>query len=472
MKNRLNMQQGRAGVLLILLSILLLSAADAFASGPYSFADLAEKQALTVVNVSTTQTVKASLMPEFPFQDKEIPEFFKRFFGVPHHPQMRQQKRKVTSLGSGVIISKDGYILTNNHVINEAEEIRVRFASQEEFDAKIIGRDSKTDLALIKIETDQDLKYVTFGDSDTLRVGDWVIAIGNPFGLEQTVTAGIVSAKGRRIGGMAYENFIQTDASINQGNSGGPLFDVHGKMVGINTAIFSRSGGNVGIGFAIPVNMAKNVVKQLKEDGKVTRGWLGVMIQKVNQDLADQFHMERPIGALVGEVAPDGPADKAGIKSGDIIVEYGDREISQMNMLPALVAQTAVGEKVQVTFFRDGKKKTLTVIIAKLKEDEFLEAGTESESRLGITVQDLTPDLAKSLEIEEVSGILVTEVSMDSPASRAGLRRGDLILEINRNKVDDVRGFVEILKKTKKEGRLLCLVKRGNHARYAVLKTE
>ena len=218
--------------------------------------------------------------------------------------------------------------------------------------------------------------------------------------------------------------------------------------------------------------MAKNVVKQLKEDGKVTRGWLGVMIQKVNQDLADQFHMERPIGALVGEVAPDGPADKAGIKSGDIIVEYGDREISQMNMLPALVAQTAVGKKVAVTFFRDGKKQTLTVEIGKLKEDEFLEDGAESESRLGITVQDLTPDLAKSLEIEEASGILVTEVAMDSPASRAGLRRGDLILEINRNKVDNVKGFSEILKKTKKEGRLLCLVKRGNHARYVVLKTE
>ncbi len=472
MKNRFNMQQGRAEVLLILLSFLLLSAADAFASGPYSFADLAEKQALTVVNVSTTQTVKASLMPEFPFHDQEIPEFFKRFFGVPHHPQMQQQERKMTSLGSGVIISKDGYILTNNHVIDEADEIRVRFASQEEFDAKIIGRDPKTDLALIKIETDQDLKYVTFGDSDTLRVGDWVIAIGNPFGLEQTVTAGIVSAKGRRIGGMVYENFIQTDASINQGNSGGPLFDVHGKMVGINTAIFSRSGGNVGIGFAIPVNMAKNVVKQLKEDGKVTRGWLGVMIQKVNQDLADQFHMERPIGALVGEVAPDSPADKAGIKSGDIIVEYGGREISQMNMLPALVAQTAVGEKVQVIFFRDGKKKKVMVKIGKLKEDEFLETGAESESRLGITVQDLTPDLAKSLEIEDVSGVLVTEVTMDSPASRAGLRRGDLILEINKNKVDDVREFTEILKKTKKEGRLLCLVKRGNHARYVVLKTE
>ncbi|MCK5324285.1 MAG: trypsin-like peptidase domain-containing protein, partial [Desulfobulbaceae bacterium] len=288
------------------------------ASGlPDSFADLVEKSERTVVNIYTKQVVKLKNSPnEFFFHGQnELSDLFKYFFEFPGFqgkaPSTEREIKK-TSLGSGVIISSDGYIVTNNHVVQDAEEIHVRSSEHEEYLAKIVGRDPKTDVALIKIETDRPLPYAEFGDSDKLRVGDWVIAIGNPFGFEQTVTAGIVSGKGRSIGHGPYENFIQTDASINPGNSGGPLFNTAGKMVGINTAIFSKNGGNMGIGFAIPINMANNVVSQLKEHGKVIRGWLGVLIQNVTPDLAAQFGLDKPIGALVGKVTEDGPADKAG----------------------------------------------------------------------------------------------------------------------------------------------------------------
>ncbi len=458
-------------IFLFFLLTFLLSATASLAARPDSFADLAEELSPIVVNISTTQTVKTPMMSQFPFGHKELPDMFRRFFNMPHHPQLRQRKQEVTSLGSGVIISSDGYIVTKNHVVEEAEKISVRFANHEEVEAKIIGRDPKTDLALIKIEIDHGLQYVEFGDSDSLRVGDWVIAIGNPFGLEQTVTAGIVSAKGRRIGGTAYENFIQTDASINPGNSGGPLFDLNGKMVGVNTAIFSRSGGNIGIGFAIPVNMAKNVVKQLKEDGKVTRGWLGVMIQQVDQALANEFKMERPEGALVGEVVADSPAGKAGIKSGDIIVEYGGRKITEMNMLPGLVAQTAVGEKVEVVLIRDGKRKEVQVEIVKLEEDELASAEDEAESRLGMTVQELTPELAGSLELGDAGGLIIAGVTPDSPAADAGLRRGDLILEINRQPVSDLSAYAEMLKSNEGK-RILFLIKRNDHTRFVVVTAE
>jgi serine protease Do len=470
MKNNLSPQVIKTCIFFSLL-ILLLGTTTSFASRPDSFADLAEELSPMVVNISTTQTVKTKIMPQFPFNNKELPDMFRRFFNMPHHPQMRQRKQRINSLGSGVIISKDGYIITNNHVVAEAEKINIRFANHEEVEAKIIGRDPKTDLALLKIEIDHDLEYVQFGDSDSLRVGDWVIAIGNPFGLEQTVTAGIVSAKGRRIGGTVYENFIQTDASINPGNSGGPLFDINGKMVGVNTAIFSRSGGNIGIGFAIPVNMAKNVVKQLKEDGKVTRGWLGVMIQKVDQELADEFSMEHPIGALVGEVAADSPAEKAGIKPGDIIVEYEGREITEMNMLPNLVAQTAVGEKVEIVLIRDGKRKEIKVKIAKLKEDELAWAGDEIESKLGMTVQELTPELAKSLDIEDTDGLIIAGINPGSPAASAGLRRGDIVLEINRQPIDDLTSYAKIIKQNKGK-RILFLIKRNDHTRFVVVKPD
>ncbi|MDH3392598.1 MAG: trypsin-like peptidase domain-containing protein, partial [Desulfobulbaceae bacterium] len=301
-------QHHRSAMPIALITLAILSlcffSGSALASTPPSFADLAEKLGPTVVNIYTTQTVKARSPHGRQFgPGRELPEQFRRFFGIPDgvepHEQAPEREMKQTSLGSGVIISKDGYIVTNNHVVENADEIKIRLTSHDEYDAKLIGRDPKTDLALIKISPKNDLPVATFGDSEHLRVGDWVLAIGNPFGLEQTVTAGIVSAKGRTLGSTPYENFIQTDASINPGNSGGPLFDLQGRMVGINTAIYSRGGGNIGIGFAIPVKMAQNVIGQLKEHGAVVRGWLGVMIQQVTPELASQFNLDRPIGALV-----------------------------------------------------------------------------------------------------------------------------------------------------------------------------
>lgn len=447
----------------------------AMAARPDSFAGLVEEHGNTVVNIYTTQTIKESRLPKFNMPDHpEIPDFFKRFFDHPDFQSPKQPGRsmKRTSLGSGVITSADGYIITNNHVIEEADEINVRFANHEEYEAKIIGRDPKTDIALIKIEPKEALPYVTLGDSDSLRVGDWVVAIGNPFGFEQTVTAGIVSGKGRHLGSGAYENFIQTDASINPGNSGGPLFNLQGEMVGINTAIYSRSGGNIGIGFAIPVNMAKNVINQLKNTGKVTRGWLGVMIQNVNQDLAHQFGLDKPIGALVGEVTPDSPAEKAGIKAGDIIIQFGHKEITQMNMLPAIVAQTAVGEKVKVTLFRDGKKKKVKVTIGKLKEDDLSTEAEEENSLLGLSVQELTPELAKSLKLKEEKGVIVSNVEQGSAASIAGLRRGDLILEANRQEISNMGDYSKAMEKIKDERSILFLVKRNSHTKFVVVETE
>ncbi|MFH1215860.1 MAG: DegQ family serine endoprotease [Pseudomonadota bacterium] len=453
-------------------SILFLTL-PAFAARPDTFAPLVEKYGDTVVNIYTTQTVKSPPLPNFPFPDHPgMPELFKKFFEQQgqngYHGQAVPQKR--TSLGSGVIISADGYIITNNHVIEEADEVNVRFANHEEYEAKIIGRDPKTDVALIKIEPKASLPYVNFGDSDQLRVGDWVLAIGNPFGFEQTVTAGIVSGKGRTLGSGAYENFIQTDASINPGNSGGPLFNMDGEMVGINTAIYSRSGGNIGIGFAIPANMAKNVVDQLKATGKVTRGWLGVMIQNVNQDLAKQFGMERPIGALVGEVSPDSPAAKAGIEAGDIIVAYNGKEILQMSMLPNLVAQTPVGNSAKVTLFRNGKTKEVTVTIARLDEEEMGLAGEQSTAVLGLTVQELTPELARSFNIKESEGVVIANVEPGSAASEVGLQPGDLIVEVNRQGVKTVADYNKAMTQIEKNSSILLRVKRDKQTRFVVIE--
>jgi serine protease Do len=464
--------------LLVLNTPALFRPDPAAAAGPDSFADLAAKQGPTVVNIYTTQTVKApSNLHQFLFpDDRNIPEQFRRFFNLPFgHENVPQREFKRTSLGSGVITSADGYILTNNHVVKDADEINVRLSNFEEYEAKIIGRDAKTDLALIKIEPKNPLPAVTFGDSDELRVGDWVMAVGNPFGLEQTVTAGIVSAKGRSIGNETYGNFIQTDASINPGNSGGALFNLKGEMVGINTAIFSQSGGNIGIGFAIPVNMAKNVMNQLKEHGKVVRGWLGVMIQQVTPELAKNFGLERPIGALVGEVTPKSPAEAAGIQAGDVILQYNDKEVSQMSMLPAMVAQTPVGSKVQLVLMRDGKEKTVPVTIGALKEDTETAATGESEvgKEFGLTVQEITPELAESLDIQGEKGLIVANVEPDSAAGEAGLQPGDLILEINREVVTDLDRYNDIIQKVRKTGgSLLLRIERDKHRRYVVLELK
>jgi len=449
---------------------------------PASFADLAEQYGPTVVNIYSTQTIQSRNLPyEYFFNNEQMPEMFKHFFDLPQGQRQQQQQvlpsQKRTSLGSGVIASADGYILTNNHVIEDADEINVRLANAEEYRAKIIGRDTKTDLALIKIDAKHDLHYVTFGDSDSLRVGDWVIAIGNPFGFEQTVTAGIVSGKGRAIGDGPYQNFIQTDASINPGNSGGPLFNMTGQLMGINTAIFSRSGGNIGLGFAIPANMAKSVFTQLKGSGKVTRGMMGIIIQPVTQDLARQFKLDRAIGALIGQVTPGGPAEKAGIKAGDIVIKYQGQLITQGNMLPALVAETQVGTKAQVVLFRDGKEVPVEVAIGELPEERTAAGGAQPSNTLqedlGFTVQTLTPELAQSLGIEEHSGLLVSDVRPGSIAADAGLQRGDLIAEAgtgdNRRPVTSAKDLEAVLTAHKNQN-ILLLVRSNKQTRFVLLK--
>jgi serine protease Do len=464
-----------SSLFLLGLALTFFSVRPANGAYPPDFADLAEKLSPTVVNIYTTQTVEVSSSPHqffFP-DDMEIPEPFKRFFGIPDSPeQAPKQEMKRTSLGSGVIVTPDGYILTNNHVVEDADEIHVTLYTFEEYEATIVGRDPKSDVALIKIEPKKDLPFVTFGNSDKLRVGEWVLAIGNPFGLQKTVTAGIVSAKGRSINNESYGNFIQTDASINPGNSGGPLFNLQGEMVGVNTAIFSRTGGNIGIGFAIPVNMAKNVFAQLKEHGRVTRGWLGVMIQQVTTDLAENFGLDRPIGALVGQVVPDSPAEKAGLKAGDVIIEYNGKEVSQMSMLPAMVANTSVGENAKLVLIRDGKRQNITVQIGKLADEEPVIADTETgtSKKLGITVQELTPKLAESLGIKETQGLIITDINAGSAAAEAGIIRGDIILEINREKVESVAHYKKAIQTAQEKNNILLLIKRDQHTRFVVIE--
>jgi serine protease Do len=450
-----------------------LSAPDAQAtvserSNPGSFSQLVKKATPSVVNISTVKTIKAGKLIPMPFGPNDpFHDFFDRFFGEQFDRDFKQK-----SLGSGVIIDKDGYILTNNHVVEQTDEIMVKLADEKEFRAKIIGRDPKTDLALIRIETDHPLEALPFGDSDELEVGEWVVAIGNPFGLGNTVTAGIVSAKYRNLGAGSYDNFIQTDAPINPGNSGGPLLNTAGEVIGINTAIFSRTGGSIGIGFAIPINMAKELLPQLKE-GKVIRGWLGVMIQKVTSDLKEKLDLKDEIGALVADVAEGGPADKAGIQRGDVIVSFDGKEIKEMNDLPYLVASTPINKTVDVEVVRKGRKKVLQVKIGELKDEKGLdEPGEEAKPRLGMTVEALTPQLARNLGLSETSGVVVVQVENFSPAEEAGLRTGDIILEMDQVPMEGTEQFHKKLQDYKKGDTILFLIKREDATLYLTLKVQ
>jgi serine protease Do len=435
------------------------------------FAALAEKASPSVVNISTTSQGEGPQMggPQggspFGRDPHEFWEPFERFFGP-----MPRRPFKQRSLGSGFIISSDGLILTNNHVVENADDIQVKLENEKEFKAKVIGRDPKTDIAVIKIDGAADLKIAVLGDSDTLRVGQWVLSIGNPFGLEHSVTAGIVSAKGRFIGQGNYDQFIQTDAAINPGNSGGPLLNLKGEVVGINTAIFSRSGGNIGIGFAIPINLAKELLPDLEAKGKVTRGWLGVMIQKVTPEIAESLQLTDQKGALVADVMKDGPAQTAGVKVGDVIVEFDGQPVKDSTELPRLVARTAVGKTVPLTVIRDKATKTLTVTVGELKDEETSEQGAQEE-KFGLTVQPLTPEIAESLGLSgDVKGVVVAAVESGSAADDAGLRRGDVILEVNREPVKDVAGYRKALKGIEKGKSVLFLVKRGDSTIFMALK--
>ena len=397
--------------LVILISVFFISPTSIFAKTvPASFADLAEKLMPSVVNISATRVVETRPQSQFPFQfppGSPFEEFFKEF-----NQQQTPQKRKSTALGSGFVISEDGIVITNNHVIQGSEGILVRFTNDKEYEAKLIGTDPVSDIAVLKINSKDKFKPVPLGDSGKARVGDWVLAIGNPFGLGGTVTSGIISAINRDINMGRYDNFIQTDASINQGNSGGPLFNLQGEVVGINTAIFSQSGGSVGIGFAIPSNFAKNVIDQLQKYGETRRGWLGVRIQVVTQEIADSLGMKEAIGALVADVNENSPAQKAGLKDGDVIIEFNGIKIDTMRKLPKVVGEAPVGKAANIKIWRDKKVLSKTVVLGRLEETaEFKEkqvpakvADTSVES-LGIKVRNLNEKDMAARKTKDKNGV-------------------------------------------------------------------
>ena len=434
------------------------------------FVALAKKMKPIVVNISTTQVSEAHGPQEFgnPFgEDDPFNDFWRRFFGGPM-PRGPQRQR---SLGSGFVIDADGSILTNNHVVENAQKIVVKLADDQEYEAKVIGRDPKTDIAIIRINAKAKLAAAPLGDSDRLEVGEWVVAIGNPFGLDSTVTSGIVSAKGRHIGQGPYDNFIQTDASINPGNSGGPLINLKGEVIGINTAIFSRSGTNIGIGFAIPINLVKELLPQLRGKGKVTRGYLGVLIQKVTPDIAESLGMDKGYGALVANVSKDGPAEKAGVKVGDVIVEFDGKEIKDSGDLPIIVARTPVDKKVRMKVLRDKKEVILTVSVGELKEEE-VAAAVPEKGELGMTVQRLTPQIAESLGLEKADGVVVTAVEPGSAADEAGIRRGDVILEVDRRPIRNLDEYRKSIAGIRKGKGVLFLVRRGESTLFLALKPQ
>ena len=446
---------------------------DSRAGGLPNFVQLAKKLAPVVVNISATQAVKReqrSGQQPSPFGgDDPFNDFWRRFFGdqFPGAPQAGPQ----AALGSGFIIDQKGLVLTNNHVVENAEKITVKFSDDREFSGKVVGRDPKTDIAVVQISDGKgNFPVAPLGDSRDLQVGEWVVAMGSPFGLDNTLTAGVVSAKGRRIGAGPYDNFIQTDASINPGNSGGPLVNLRGEVVGINTAIFSRSGGNLGIGFATPIDLAKEILPELIKTGKVTRGWLGVSIQRVTPEIAESLGIDQSRGALVATVMENSPAAEAGVKTGDVIVEYNGNKITESDQLPLLVARTEIGKTVKMTVLRDKKEIPISVKIAELKEQEVV-ASAPKEDKLGLTVQNITPQLAESLGLKRANGVVITSVQPQSAAGDAGLRRGDVILEVNRKEIANTDTFEKQVNEAKPGSNILFLIRRGENNLFLALQS-
>ena len=471
-----------------LLFVLMPAGSTAFSAAPAprvptakatalpNFVQLAEQLAPVVVNISTTQAATRQPATPNPFGGQDpfsgndpFSEFWRRFFGdqfgAPGGPPSIPRR----GLGSGFIIDQKGLVLTNNHVVENAEKITVKLSDLREFNAKVVGRDPKTDLAVIQItEGGDNFRVAPLGDSSRLRVGEWVVAMGSPFGLDNTLTAGVVSAKGRQIGAGPYDNFIQTDASINPGNSGGPLVNLRGEVVGINTAIFSRTGGNLGIGFAIPINLAKEILPDLIKKGRVTRGWLGVTIQRVTPEIAQALGLEKNYGALVSDVASGSPAADAGIQAGDVIVEFAGEKIDDSSKLPAIVARTDVGERVNVAVMRDKKRIPLKVKIGELKNEEAVATAPES-GNLGMTVQNMTPELAKTLGLKRADGVVITAVEPQSVAAEADLQRGDVILEVNRQQVANAGELRKIVERAKPGENLLFLIQRSGNNLFLAL---
>lgn len=444
--------------------------ADTAMKTPMSFSDMAERVKPAVVNISTSKTYKgkggySSPFGRSPFGDSPFgDDYFDRFFG-----DMPRREFKQRFLGSGFIISNDGYIFTNNHVVEQADKILVKISDGKEYEAKVIGRDANTDLALIKIKAQNSLPVVEIGDSDKVKVGEWVIAIGNPFGLEATVTAGIVSAKGRVIGAGPYDNFIQTDASINPGNSGGPLFNMEGKVIGINTAIFAQAQG---IGFAIPINMAKSILADLKTKGKVTRGWMGISVQDISEDMAKNLNHKNRNGSLVSEVFKGDPADKAGIKAGDIIKEINGKAVKDTHELLLSIAALRVGERINIKAVRDGKEMSFQVVVSERKDGKEGVITEGAGGYFGIQAQEISREMAKQLGIAKGSGVIVTEVDEGSPADNVGIQPQDVIMQVNRVAIKNMKDYMREITKAAASKNVTLLIKRGRSRFFVALRTE
>jgi serine protease Do len=460
------------------------------------FADLAEKLLPAVVNISTTQTLKAEHQkersaperPQFP-PGSPFEEFFKDFFdhNGKQSDRPEAQPRKATSLGSGFVIDTSGYIVTNNHVIADADEITVILHDDTNLKAELVGRDTKTDVAVLKVKTDKKLTAVAWGDSDKSRVGDLVLAIGNPFGLGGSVTAGILSARQRDINSGPYDDFLQTDASINRGNSGGPMFDMNGGVIGINTAIYSPTGVSIGIGFAIPSNLAKAVVTELinEPDHAVHRGWLGVRIQAVTAEISENLGLDKPYGALVASVSDNGPAQTGGIQPGDVILSFDGKRVSDMRHLPRLVAESTVGKTVPVTVWRKRKETTLQVKVAKLDETEPVaakepakdkpsKADSSTVTTLGLTLSNITPELKEKFSLTDEKGVVVVDVTKNSSAAEKGLKPGDVIMEAAQEEIKSTGQVTGKIDDAKRSGRksILLLIERQGDLRFIALRLD
>ena len=456
------------------------AAAVAGSALPVSFADIIEKVSPAVVNIRVTaggSATPARMDPREFRGPKDMPEFFRRFFGDEFGKRFggdhgrRSGQHRMQGMGSGFIIDKDGYIVTNDHVVRGAEKILVTLKDEEQYEATLIGRDRKTDLALIKIEADRDLPFVAFGDSGAARVGDWVVAVGNPFGLDHTVTAGIISARGRAIGNGPYDDFLQIDAPINKGNSGGPAFNLRGEVIGVNTAIFSPTGGSVGIGFAIPSSLAENVIADLKDDGRVERGWLGVNIQRVNKDMAASLNLDKARGAIVSRVIPDSPAAEAGLEQGDVILAVDGRRVGTVRDLPRLIAGIEGGKSAKLTVWRDGKEKTVRVKIGRMPESMRLSGGGEAEVQ-GMQLSSLDPAVRRAYGIgDDIAGVVVTGVAADSWAAKKGLTAGDVIVSVGNAQVSSPADVAARIRQARQQRQkaVLLLINREAQERFVAL---
>ncbi len=442
------------------------------------FTPLVEKNSAAVVNISTSSKVSGNRLPQG-FNMPDIPEdspfydFFKKYFG--DIPEDHGQSQERSSLGSGFIISKDGYVITNHHVVKDADEIIVRLNDRREFIADLVGSDVRSDIAVLKVEGEK-LPFLKFGDSSKVSVGEWVLAIGSPFGFDYSVTAGIISAIGRSLPNENYVPFIQTDVAINPGNSGGPLFNLDGQVIGVNSQIYSRTGGFMGLSFAVPVNVVENVYNQLKEKGRVSRGWLGVLIQDVTRELAESFDMTHPHGALIAKVLPDGPAEKGGVEVGDIIVKFNGNKISFSSDLPPLVGSTSVGSIVSVDIIRRSKSKKIKIKILELPVDDEVASQKSIDNPdplknpLNIVVKNLTEDQKKQIDIYD-HGVLVEQIS-PGPAQESGIRKGDALLLLDNIKIKDVEHFNKLVKELPKDRSISVLIQRRDGPVFLALKLD